>query len=94
MLPAVRLYWLITLVALPSSVAWLLIVSSDSLTLYELARHPFQLVLSVVFTGYAILGFWEMHWAPNNLRRNYPVLANLRYMLEYIRPEIHFLDKR
>ncbi len=88
MLPAVRLYWFITLVALPSSVAWLLIVSSDSLSLSELARHPFQLVLSVVFTGYAVLGFWEMRWAPNNLRRNYPVLANLRYLLEYIRPEI------
>lgn len=88
MLPAVRLYWFITLVALPLSIAWLLIVTSGPFNLAELADHPFQLVLVLMFLGYAILGFWEMHNAPNNLRRNYPVLANIRYLLEYIRPEI------
>jgi glutamate synthase domain-containing protein 2 len=88
MLPAIRLYWFITLIALPFSVAWLFVVSSGSFSLAELARHPFQLVLFFVFAGYAMLGFWEMHRAPNNLRRNYPVLANFRYLLEYIRPEV------
>ena len=88
MLPAIRLYWFITLVALPLSIAWLLVVTSGSLSLAELAQHPFQLVLFLLLLSYAILGFWEMHNAPNNLRRNYPVLANFRYLLEYIRPEI------
>ena len=88
MLPAVRLYWFITLIALPLSAAWLLVVTSGSLRLAELADHPFQLVLFLLLLGYAILGFWEMKNAPNNLRRNYPVLANIRYLLEYIRPEI------
>ena len=88
MLPAVRLYWFITLVALPLSIAWLLVVTSGSFSLAEMADHPFQLVVFLVLLGYAILGFWEMHNAPNNLRRNYPVLANFRYLLEYIRPEI------
>ncbi|MBT8145465.1 MAG: FMN-binding glutamate synthase family protein, partial [Gammaproteobacteria bacterium] len=88
MLPAVRLYWFITLVALPLSAAWLIVVSSGSPSLNEIFNHPFQLVLFLLLLGYAILGFWEMRNAPNNLRRNYPVLANIRYLLEYIRPEI------
>ncbi|MEZ5489350.1 MAG: FMN-binding glutamate synthase family protein [Gammaproteobacteria bacterium] len=88
MLPAVRLYWLITLVALPFCVSWLLIVSSGSISLPDLLKHPFQLILSFMCLGYALLGFYEMHWAPNNLKRNYPVLANIRYLLELIRPEI------
>ena len=88
MLPAVRLYWFITLVALPLSVAWLLVVTSGSFDVTQLADHPFQLVLFLLLLAYAVLGFWDMKWAPNNLRRNYPVLANIRYLLEYIRPEI------
>ena len=35
------------------------------------------------------MGAYELMFSASNLRRNYPVLANLRYMLEYIRPEIH-----
>lgn len=88
MLPAVRLYWFVTLVALPASVAWLLVVTGGSLHASELLGHPFQLLLSLALVGYAILGFWEINWSPNNLRRNYPVLANMRYLLEFIRPEI------
>ena len=88
MLPAVRFYWFITLVALPFSLTWLLVVTSGSIGLADLADHPFQLILFLLFLGYAILGFWEMKRAPNNLRRNYPVLANIRYLLEIIRPEI------
>lgn len=88
MLPAVRFYWFITLVALPFSLTWLLVVTSGSIGLADLADHPFQLILFLLFLGYALLGFWEMKRAPNNLRRNYPVLANIRYLLEIIRPEI------
>ncbi|MCP5348290.1 MAG: FMN-binding glutamate synthase family protein [Gammaproteobacteria bacterium] len=88
MLPAVRIYWIVTLVVLPFSVAWLLVVTGGSVQIADLAAHPFHLLLSLLFLAYAIEGFREMHWAPNNLRRNYPVLANIRYLLEFIRPEI------
>ena len=88
MLPVVRVYWIITLLILPLSLAWLLVVTRGALAVNDLAVHPLQLVLVVLFSIYAVLGFYEMHWARSNLRRNYPVLANLRYLLEFIRPEI------
>jgi glutamate synthase domain-containing protein 2 len=88
MLPAVRLYWIITLLILPLSLAWLLVVTRGSLEVNDLAQHPFPLIFVLLFVFYAVVGFYEMHWARSNLRRNYPVLANLRYLLEYIRPEI------
>jgi len=73
---------------MPLSAAWLLFVTSGSMRPAELLHHPFQLILVLVLLGYAILGFIEMNWALSNLRRNYPVLANMRYLLEHIRPEI------
>lgn len=88
MLPAIRFYWFITLVALPVGVAWLLVVTGGSLNLADLADHPFLLVFTLALVAYAAVGFWEMNWSSSNLRRNYPVLANIRYLLEYVRPEI------
>jgi glutamate synthase domain-containing protein 2 len=40
------------------------------------------------------LGIWDMLQAAHSLRRNYPILANLRFLLEKIRPEIrqYFLE--
>ena len=38
--------------------------------------------------SWTLLGGYEILFSNSNLRRNYPVLANIRYMLEYIRPEI------
>lgn len=88
MLPAVRLYWLVTLIAMPLSAAWLLFMTSGSIKPVVLVEHPFALLLFLLFLGYALLGFYEMNWATSNLRRNYPVLANMRFLLEEIRPEI------
>jgi hypothetical protein len=31
---------------------------------------------------------YDLFFSPSNLRRNYPVLANIRYVLEKFRPEI------
>src|SRR5262245_45233196 len=40
------------------------------------------------------IGVWDMLQTAHSLRRNYPILANPRFMLEKIRPEIrqYFLD--
>src|SRR5262245_26231711 len=40
------------------------------------------------------IGIWDMLQTKHSLRRNYPILANLRFMLEKIRPEIrqYFLE--
>lgn len=88
MLPAVRLYWLITLVCAPASLAALLYRTSGSIAWSAISQYPLLLLLAVLFLGYAGLGFYELYFATSNLRRNYPVLANLRYLLEVIRPEI------
>ena len=42
----------------------------------------------------AAIGIWDMVQTAHSLRRNYPILANLRFMLEKIRPEIrqYFLE--
>lgn len=54
-------------------------------------------ILAVLFgicVGFAILGFLDMRQREHSLKRNYPILANLRFMLEKIRPEIrqYFLE--
>lgn len=43
------------------------------------------LYLFAVF--YVIIGIYDLN-SHHNIRRNYPVIGHLRYMLEYIRPEI------
>jgi len=88
MLPAIRLYWIVTIIAMPLSAAWLLFVTSGSMRVVELITHPFQFILFLVLLGYAVVGYIDLNWTTSNLKRNYPVLANLRYLLEYIRPEI------
>ena len=50
--------------------------------------------LCVICTGFAILGLLDINQREHSLKRNYPILANLRFMLEKIRPEIrqYFLE--
>lgn len=88
MTPIVRLYWIITLVCLPLSAAGLYLASGRELALAEFGQHPILLILTCLFLFWALLGGYEILFSESNLRRNYPVLANIRYMLEYIRPEI------
>jgi glutamate synthase domain-containing protein 2 len=51
-------------------------------------------ILAVVFAGLSIVGIWDMVQPRHSLRRNYPILANIRFGLELIRPEIrqYFLE--
>ncbi len=44
--------------------------------------------------GLAAIGVWDMIQIKHSLRRNYPILAHIRFMLEAVRPEIrqYFLE--
>jgi glutamate synthase domain-containing protein 2 len=86
--PIVRLYWLIAAVATPLSLYWLYRATGGEPGLAAILSAPLPLLASAVFLGWTLTGGYEMLFSDSNLRRNYPVLANLRYMLEYIRPEI------
>ncbi len=88
MTPVVKLYWVIALLFMPLSLAWLLTGIEGSITFVALYSRPFQFTLFLVLLAWTLIGTYELFFSPSNLRRNYPVLANIRYMLEYIRPEI------
>jgi glutamate synthase domain-containing protein 2 len=47
-----------------------------------------------IFGFLALLGTWDLIQSKHSLRRNYPILANLRFLLEEVRPEIrqYFLE--
>src|SRR5271156_5431588 len=51
-------------------------------------------VLSGIAAALTALGIWDMVQPRHSLRRNYPILANIRFMLESVRPEIrqYFLE--
>ena len=65
---------------------------------YPLAWLPD--IRALLFGGFLIcvllvaLGIWDMIQTSHSLKRNYPILANLRFVLEKIRPEIrqYFLE--
>ncbi len=87
MTPIVRLYWSIALLATPASIALLIYFAGD-ISLAAFSTRPFLFTLTLVLLVWTVLGAYEIFLSESNLRRNYPVLANIRYMLEYIRPEI------
>jgi glutamate synthase domain-containing protein 2 len=64
------------------------VATNGALTPVALAEHPGP----VTFFGCALaffgIGLHDMYFSDSNLRKNYPVFANLRYLLESIRPEI------
>ncbi len=72
----VRVYWIITLAGIPLTLLWSFV-------------FPPALYLTAFCLFWALLGFYDIYFSRSNLRRNYPVVAYFRYMLEYIRPEIH-----
>jgi glutamate synthase domain-containing protein 2 len=55
---------------------------------------PWPPVLFTLCALLSALGLWDMLQSAHSLRRNYPILANLRFLLEEIRPEIrqYFLE--
>jgi hypothetical protein len=49
---------------------------------------------TLVGAALSVLGAWDLIQTRHSLKRNYPILANIRFLLEAIRPEIrqYFLE--
>ncbi len=54
----------------------------------SLASSPWWLLLAVIFGGLTLLGIVDLRQHSHAIRRNYPVIGNLRYFFEMIRPEM------
>ena len=89
MTPVVRMYWAIALIFMPLSLLRLVLTIEFNLSPTALSEAPLQLTIFLILLAWTGVGAYELMFSASNLRRNYPVLANMRYMLEYIRPEIH-----
>ncbi len=59
-----------------------------------LSVHALWLLPTLVFFGLTLLGIADLRQIKHAIRRNYPVIGNLRYFFEFIRPEIrqYFLE--
>lgn len=44
--------------------------------------------VALAFIGLTVLGIYDLNQTRHAIRRNYPVIGNLRYLFEFIRPEI------
>ncbi|MDO8272558.1 MAG: FMN-binding glutamate synthase family protein, partial [Gammaproteobacteria bacterium] len=88
MTPAVRFFWIVSLAWLPLSY-YLLMDATDWIVMpAALGEHPALLTLFLFAAVYVSIGMRDLYSSESNLRRNYPVFANLRYLFESIRPEI------
>src|SRR5215510_8990818 len=58
------------------------------------AYHVFFVALLVPAAVLSAIGIWDLLQSSHSIRRNYPILAHIRFMLEKIRPEIrqYFLE--
>ncbi|MDN5844334.1 MAG: FMN-binding glutamate synthase family protein, partial [Alcaligenaceae bacterium] len=56
--------------------------------LLALAGSPGWWVACLVFLALSALGFYDLHQTRHAIRRNYPVIGNLRFLFESIRPEM------
>ena len=75
--------------SLPSRYACLaicLIFTFASLPL--LATHTWLWPLTVVTALLSLVGLNDLRQSHHAVRRNYPILGNIRYLIETIRPEI------
>ena len=62
--------------------AWL------STFILAIAFAPFNLYLAILFAGLFLIGFTDIIQTQRSILRNYPLIGHLRFLLEYIRPEI------
>jgi glutamate synthase domain-containing protein 2 len=65
------------------------LLSLFTLVAFGIGGWPF-----VLFGALTALGLWDLRQTRSSVRRNYPIIGNLRFMLEYVRPEMrqYFLE--
>lgn len=88
MTAAVRFFWVVALLLTPLSLYLFLQATGYSLWPADMLSQPGLMLLSIALLAYTAIGFYDLRFADSNLRKNYPVFANIRFMLEGIRPEI------
>lgn len=88
MTAAVRFYWLFVALMLPLSFYVLVEATQWSIAPVQLLQQPWLLLLFLAVVLFTATGLYDLFYADSNLRKNYPVFANIRFMLEAIRPEI------
>ncbi len=74
--------------------AWGLCILASA-TCFALMPVAFSWLWPAMFFGFfALVGLWDFSQSRQAIRRNYPVIAHLRFFLEFIRPEIrqYFLE--
>jgi hypothetical protein len=69
-----------------ASIAWPISLAIPPLT--QFGAYVPSIVLSVLTAAYWKVGLSDMAQTQHTIRRNYPVLGNIRYIFETIRPEI------
>jgi len=73
---------------------FLVLLGAAITTPLALAASPWWLWAAVPLWLLALLGLYDLIQVRHAIRRNYPVLGNLRFLFEFIRPEIrqYFLE--
>jgi glutamate synthase domain-containing protein 2 len=68
--------------------AWAISLVACVLSLFLLTTSSWWLTPAAVFGFLALVGFLDFTQTRQAIRRNYPVLAHIRFFFEHIRPEI------
>lgn len=87
MTPAVRFYWIFVVVALPLSTL-AMYSATEGIWYPDALQHPGLLGLLLLVLVFTLVGLFDQFVADSNLRKNYPVFANIRFLFEHFRPEI------
>lgn len=58
------------------------------LTLPFLAGHPWLWLVALLGGALTLVGINDLRQTRHAVRRNYPILGNIRYLVEFVRPEI------
>lgn len=87
MTPVVRLFWIISLLWLTLG-GFLTFFANNQLHLPNAGESPGALIFLAGGLLFFAIGLHDLFISDSNLRKNYPVFANLRYLFESIRPEI------
>ncbi len=58
------------------------------LSVFSLAVFGVGVVAFLLFAGLLWLGVYDLRQTKRSVLRNYPIIGHIRYMLEYVRPEI------
>jgi len=88
MTPAVRFFWTFSLLWLALGTYFLFHVSGGSFSLAAANEHSGAASILLCGVLFFLIGLHDLYFSESNLRKNYPVFANLRYLFEIIRPEI------